>query len=380
MIDRSNHLILSLDACLGAVEGQVHGGCCVQHVSTILVVDDEPLNVRLLRDQLESEGYVVLSGASGAEALELSRSCAPDLILLDIMMPGMSGVEVVSVLSSDPKTKHIPVIMVTALGDRDSKVLALRSGATEFLSKPVDRIELLVRVRNLLRLKRYQDELAAHAQKLELRVAERTEELRVSHRETIHALTRAAEYKDEETGEHVRRISYYASELSQRMGMDAAFCDEIFHASPMHDVGKIAVPDSILLKQGKLDAHEWVRMRTHTSIGAQILADSKSPYVRMGADIALCHHERWDGTGYPQGLKGESIPLAARIMTIGDVYDALRSKRPYKEPFSHEMALEIIIKGDGRTSPAHFDPAVLAAFEQSAGQFAEIFGEWSDPT
>ncbi len=351
----------------------------LQQVSTILVVDDEPLNVRLLRDQLESEGYVVLSGASGTEALELARACTPDLILLDIMMPGMSGVEVVSVLASDAKTKHIPVIMVTALGDRDSKVLALRSGATEFLSKPVDRVELLVRVRNLLRLKSYQDELAAYAQKLEVRVAERTEDLRMSHRETIHALTRAAEYKDEETGEHVRRISYYASELAERLGMDAGFCDEIFHASPMHDVGKIAVPDSILLKQGKLDADEWVRMKTHTSIGAQILAESKSPYVRMGADIALCHHERWDGTGYPRALKGESIPLAARIMTVGDVYDALRSKRPYKEPFSHERAVEIITKGDGRTMPGHFDPTVLAAFEHSAGRFNEIFGEWSDP-
>ncbi len=346
---------------------------------TILVVDDEPLNVRLLCDQLESERYTLLVAMCGEDAIELAQRHLPDVILLDVMMPGMSGLEVASALANDERTARIPLLVVTALGDRDSKILALRYGATEFLQKPVDRVELLVRVRNLLKMKRYQDELAAYSRSLESQVAERTAQLRESHRETILTLTRAAEYKDEETGEHVRRISYYAGELARRLGMDSEFCDRIFHASPMHDVGKIGIPDAILLKQGKLDATEWGRMKTHTTLGACMLADSKSPYVTMGAEIALRHHERWDGSGYPDRLAGEAIPLPARIMCLGDIYDALRSRRPYKEPFSHEQACEIILKGDGRTMPGHFDPAVLSTFAGATDYFAEIFMEWSDP-
>lgn len=349
------------------------------HEPTILVVDDEPLNVRLLCDQLESERYRLLVATCGEEAIELAQRHLPDVILLDVMMPGMSGLEVANVLATDERTARIPLLVVTALGDRESKILALRYGATELLQKPVDRVELLVRVRNLLRMKRYQDELAAYSRSLEAQVAERTAELRDSHRETILTLTRAAEYKDEETGEHVRRISYYAAELARRLGMDSHFCDLVFHASPMHDVGKIGIPDAILLKQGKLDAGEWERMKTHTTLGAQMLADSKSPYVTMGAEIALCHHERWDGTGYPRGLVGDAIPLHARIMCLGDIYDALRSKRPYKEPFSHERTCEILLKGDGRTMPGHFDPAVLSTFAGATDYFADIFAKWSDP-
>jgi putative two-component system response regulator len=345
---------------------------------TILVVDDEPLNTRLLSDQLEAEGYAVRVAMNGPEALEMARSYRPDLILLDVMMPGMSGLQVAQELKQSGPTQSIPVVMVTALGDRESKLETLRSGACEFLLKPVDRVELLVRVRSLLKMKRYQDELAEYAHFLEAKVAERTEALRESYRETILALTRAAEYKDEETGEHVRRISHYSAELARSLGMSAQFCDEIFHASPMHDVGKIGIPDSILRKPGSLTPAEWTRMKAHTTIGAQLLVNSPSPYVCMGADIALCHHERWDGSGYPRGLAGEEIPLAARVMAVGDVYDALRSRRPYKEPFSHERAVEVITKGDGRTSPAHFDPAVLALFERHSERFNDIFEAWRD--
>jgi len=295
--------------------------------------------------------------------------------LLDAMMPGMTGFQVATRLKSDENTRHIPIVMVTALDDHSSKLQALECGVEEFLQKPVDRAELLVRVRNLLRLKEYADFLQNHAQQLETQVRERTQQLESSYRETIFTLTRAAEHKDEETGAHVQRISHYSRELAQTIGMGTLFEDQIFHASPMHDVGKIGIPDAILLKPGKLDPGEWDIMKTHTTLGASILKGNDSPYVRMGAEIALGHHERWDGTGYPAGLRGDAIPVAARIMCICDVYDALRSKRPYKPPFTHEVALSTIMNGDGRTQPGHFDPEVLAAFGDTHARFDAIFTE-----
>ncbi len=342
---------------------------------SVLIVDDEERNVRLLQAYLHGEAFRTLTASSGAAALAAAAEHRPDVILLDAMMPGMTGFQVATRLKSDEDTKHIPIVMVTALDDHASKLQALECGVEEFLQKPVDRAELLVRVRNLLRLKEYSDFLQSHAQRLETEVRERTQQLESSYRETIFTLTRAAEHKDEETGAHVQRISHYSRELASRMGMDAHFQDQIFHASPMHDVGKIGIPDAILLKPGKLDAGEWDIMKTHTTLGASILERNDSPYLRMGADIALSHHERWDGTGYPAALRGDAIPVAARIMCICDVYDALRSKRPYKPPFTHEVALSTIVNGDGRTQPGHFDPQVLAAFADSHARFDAIFTE-----
>lgn len=344
----------------------------------ILVVDDEERNVALLEAHLGGHGYRTLSARDGAHAVEVALRDAPDLILLDVMMPGMSGVEVVAMLKSNARTKAIPVVMVTALHDRSTKLLALNSGAEEFIEKPVDTAELLIRVRNLVRLKQLQDQLANQNLLLEGRVEERTRQLTASYRETIYTLARAAEHKDEETGAHVRRISYYTAELSRSLGLDSVFCDQIFHASPMHDVGKIGIPDAVLLKPGKLDADEWTLMKTHAQIGAMVLAGGESPYIKMGADIALRHHERWDGSGYPDGLRGDETPLAARIMSICDVYDALRSKRPYKPAFEHAQAMDIITRGDGRTQPEHFDPAVLEAFRAEGGRLAEIYAEHVD--
>jgi putative two-component system response regulator len=346
--------------------------------ATILVVDDEERNVKLLKTLLHAEGYATLAANNGTDALAVAAAERPDLILLDVMMPGMDGFEVAERLKADQRTRPVPVIMVTALDDRESKLHALEAGAEEFLSKPIDRADLRVRVRNLLRLKHYGDLLANNNQILEQQVKERTAQLVEAYRDTVFTLVRAAEHKDEETGRHVRRISHYCRVLAEAMNLSAELNDAIYIASPMHDIGKIGIPDQIMLKPGALTPEEWVIMKTHCVLGASILANGTSPYTSMGAAIALNHHERWDGSGYPNGLRGEAIPLAARIMQICDVYDALRSHRPYKQPIDHARTLEIITVGDGRTMPAHFDPAVLAVFIAQADRFAVVFDEYAD--
>jgi putative two-component system response regulator len=341
--------------------------------ATILIVDDESRNVRLLEALLRPAGYLTRSAASGVEALASITQQAPDLILLDIMMPEMTGYEVAGALKANPGTANIPIIMITALTDRDARLAGLNAGAEEFLTKPIDRAELWIRVRNLLRLKEYGDFLVDHNRILDEQVKERTARLEEAYRDTVFTLVRAAEHKDQETGHHVRRISHYCQVLAETMDLATDFSAAIFHASPMHDIGKIGIPDQVLLKPGGLTPEEWLIMRSHCALGASILASGTSPYTRLGAEIALSHHERWDGSGYPNGLKGEAIPLAARIMQICDVYDALRSLRPYKPPIDHARCVEIITLGDGRTEPAHFDPAVRAAFAQQADRFAVIY-------
>jgi len=339
----------------------------------ILVVDDEPKNVKLLADILRFRGYAVVTAESGEQALACVARDAPDLLLLDVMMPGIDGFEVARRLKANEATRPIPIILVTALNDRDSKIKGLDAGAEDFLGKPVDRVELEVRVRNLLLLKSHADFLRNHNAILEAKVAERTRELRESFRDTVATLIKVSSYKDEETGAHVKRISYLTSELARQMGMGAEFVDLMFHGSPMHDVGKIGIPDLILKKPGGFTPDEWAIMKSHSAFGAQMLAHSTSPFLRLGAEIAQSHHERWDGGGYPAGLQGESIPLSARIMNICDQYDALRSQRPYKPAFEHARTVEILTLGDGRTKPEHFAPAVLAAFRSCAGRFEEIF-------
>jgi len=344
----------------------------------ILVVDDEERNIKLLEVLLHAEGYATLSASNGRNALAVAAAEIPDLILLDIMMPDMDGFETVAQLKGDPRTQPVPVIMVTALDDRESKLRALEAGAEEFLAKPIDRADLRVRVRNLLRLKEYGDFLANHNHILEEQVKQRTAQLEEAYRDTLLTLVRAAEHKDEETGLHVRRISHYCRVLAEAMDMPVDFQGDIYLASPMHDIGKIGIPDHILLKQGGFTPEEWSIMKTHSALGASILTSGTSPYTRMGAEIALNHHEHWDGSGYPNGLKGEAIPLAARIMQICDVYDALRSRRPYKPAIDHAQVVDIITRGDGRTRPDHFDPAVLACFVGQAERFAAIHEQHAD--
>ncbi|MDK9703066.1 MAG: response regulator [Sulfuritalea sp.] len=346
--------------------------------SAILIVDDDQTNTRLLEVQLKSSGYQIMTAHSGGECLEQIKAHLPDIILLDIMMPEMDGFDVAGRLKADPRTENIPVIMITGLADRESRLRALGMGAEEFLTKPVDRAELLVRVRNMLRLKEYQNFLADYNRVLEQSVAERTRELREAYKDTILTMVRAAEYRDEDTGAHVQRISFYCLDMAEELGLDAEFRDEIFYASPMHDIGKIAIPDAVMLKPGALTPEDWAIMKSHAATGAKILEKGGSPYTRMGAEIAQNHHERWDGSGYPKGIAGEAIPFAARLMNIADQYDALRSKRPYKPALDHERVVEIITVGDGRTLPAHFDPQVLDAFGHCAERWRGIYDAHAD--
>jgi putative two-component system response regulator len=263
------------------------------------------------------------------------------------------------------------VLVITA--QPNHKLDALKAGAKDFVSKPFELPEVLVRVHNMLEVRLLHKELHKYNDQLEQRVLQRTADLQENYLETIFSMTRAAEHKDEDTGAHVKRISYYCRDLAKILGMNDAFVDNIFFSSPMHDVGKIGIPDHILLKPGGFEPAEWEIMKGHAAMGAKILGDSKSPYLRMGAEIALNHHERWDGGGYPNGKKGEDIPLAARIMNICDIYDALRSKRPYKPAFDHQTTVDIISNGDGRTLPEHFDPSIFTAFKQNQAMFNDIY-------
>ncbi len=338
----------------------------------ILLVDDEPVNLKVLQAILKNS-YQIMTAANGQEALQRVNENPPDVILLDVMMPMMNGFEVARTLKTAKETSHIPIIMVTALEDRQSRLQGLTAGAEDFLTKPVDKDEVAARVHNLFRLKKYHDMVKDQNQLLEQKVREKTASLRTAYEETIYTLCRAAEYKDEDTGNHIQRISYYTARLAEILGMDGNFVEQIFHASPMHDIGKIGIPDRILLKPGTLTSEEIVIMRTHPTLGAEILSNCSSPYLMMGGEIAFGHHERWDGGGYPRGLKGEQIPLTARIVNICDQYDALRSKRPYKPSLSHQETMHIIASGDGRSMPSHFDPAVHQAFLGHHQIFAEIY-------
>lgn len=345
---------------------------------TILIADDQERNVKILDILCKKEGHTTLTARNGREAVDITREQKPDLIFMDVMMPKMDGFEATETLKGDELTKHIPIIIVTSLDSRDDRLRGIKSGADDFLTKPFDFEELGLRLRNNLRTKEFHDFLLQHQEILEKQVAERTVQLRQGYADTVHRLVLASEFKDEDTGMHIKRISYYTREMAQDLGLPGEFCENIFHASPMHDIGKVAIPDSVLLKEGPLDDEEWAIMKTHTEIGARILEGSESPYLQMAVDIARSHHERWDGKGYPQGLQGEAIPLTARIMNITDQYDALRSKRPYKPAFDHDKTYKIITEGDGRTMPEHFDPDVLAAFKKSAKRFEEVFESHQD--
>jgi putative two-component system response regulator len=338
----------------------------------ILIVDDLQANVLLLERILRGAGYAaVTSTTNSAEVCELHRNNRYDLILLDLQMPRMNGFQVMEGLAELEPEGYLPVLVLTAQPDK--KLRAFQAGAKDFISKPFDLPEVLARVHNMLEVRLLHNTLHNYNDVLEQRVRARTAELQENYLETIFTMTRAAEHKDEDTGAHVQRISYYCRALARMLGQDEVFVDRIFFASPMHDIGKIGIPDSVLLKPGGFTPEEWDLMKEHVSMGAKILGASKSPYLVMGAEIALNHHERWDGGGYPNGKRGDAIPLSARIMNICDIYDALRSKRPYKSAFDHQKALDIITRGDGRTQPEHFDSEILEAFKQNHDAFRDIF-------
>ncbi|MDI1302034.1 MAG: response regulator [bacterium] len=346
------------------------------HNSKILIVDDQEANVILLERMLAGAGYrCVTATMEPTDVAGLHTSNRYDLILLDLQMPHMNGFQVMEALKSLQTDDYLPVLVITA--QPDQKLRALKAGAKDFVSKPFELAEVLARVYNMLEVRLLHKELQIHNDVLEQRVKTRTADLQESYLETIFTMTRAAEHKDEETGAHVQRISYYSRALASMLGMDDAFIDAIFFASPMHDIGKIGIPDNILLKPGSFTPEEWEIMKGHAAMGAAILGNSQSLYLRMGAEIALNHHERWDGGGYPGGRRGEDIPLPARIMNICDIYDALRSKRPYKPAFDHQRTMDIITHGDDRTRPEHFDPHILATFTQHHEAFRDIFDTYA---
>lgn len=347
----------------------------------ILVVDDEYRNLRLMEAILLPLGYEIVFAHDGEEALEKIKETPVDVILLDIMMPKMDGFEVARRLKSDNETKIIPIVMVTALQEVRDRIKALEVGADDFLTKPVDKTEVRARVASLLKVKAYNDHMRNHQQELESEVAKRTKELRKAFEkikivslETIYKLTKAAEYKDEDTGAHIQRMSNYSAIIAGKMGLAEQTVESILYAAPMHDIGKIGIPDRILLKPAKLDSDEWMTMKQHTVIGGRILEESAAVFIRLGEVVALTHHEKWDGTGYPKGLKGKNIPLVGRIIAIADVFDALTSKRPYKEAFSLEKSYEIIKEGRG----THFDPDVMDAFFASQEKLLAIKEKFMD--
>jgi putative two-component system response regulator len=336
-------------------------------------VDDDALVSEVIGAVLRGHGFRFESAADGDAGLRKARELHPGLILLDISMPGMDGFQTCRKLREDPETRRIPVVMLTAFADRDSRIKALEAGANDFLAKPVDHTELIVRSNNLLSAKRDHDALEEQGRILEQQVRERTRQLKESLLDTVQRLTLASEYRDVDSYVHVKRISYYTEVVVRSLGISGEEADIMFYASPMHDIGKVGIPDAILLKPGTLTDEEFEIMKTHTTIGARILRGSESPYLKSAERFALYHHERWDGTGYPQGLKGEAIPIEGRIMNLIDQYDALRSKRPYKPPFDHERAVSILTEGGHRTNPGHFDPRILQIFKDNSEKFREIF-------
>ena len=336
-------------------------------MQTILVVDDAPENIDVLSGILRAD-YKVRAAINGEKALAIAMGDKPpDLVLLDIMMPGMSGYEVCQRLKNHLPTRHIPVIFCTAMGEVENEQRGFEMGCVDYITKPVSPPLVLARVKT---------HLALHHQNrvLERLVMERTRELHATRLAIIRILGKAAEYKDDNTGQHVLRMAHYCRILGLAAGLSETDAEMLAQAAPMHDVGKIGTPDAILKKPGKLTPEEWVVMRQHVDNAAQILGDEPSELLQMARTIALTHHEKWDGTGYPQGLKAEEIPLIGRISALADVFDALNSKRPYKDGVSVAEVVEIIRSESG----SHFDPALVDKLIANLPQFLQVQARFAD--
>jgi len=359
------------------------------HVSSadpadILIVDDTLANIQVLSGMLKQQGYKVRPVLDGKTALKAAETNAPDLILLDITMPDMDGYEVCTRLKENPKLNHIPVIFISALTEPLDKVRAFTVGGVDYITKPFQLEEVRVRVENHLRLANLQHQIENYNHFLEEKVIEQVREISDSQMATILALAKLAEYRDEDTGRHIERIQYFcrllvtclAENPKHKKLLTPLYVDNISHASPLHDIGKVGIPDYILLKPGKLTPDEFEIMKTHTVIGFDLLQTVKNRYtknsfINLGIEISRSHHEKWDGSGYPDGLKGTDIPMSARILAVADVYDALRSKRPYKTGFDHATSMKIILEGRG----IHFDPEVVDAFSDRQDEFMRIYAE-----
>jgi putative two-component system response regulator len=341
----------------------------------ILVVDDLELNIKLLETLLAEAGYQqVYSTVDSRKVAEMYRDIRPDLVLLDLHMPYLNGFQVMEQLREIEHDSYIPVLVLTGLPDQATRLRALESGARDFLSKPFEHIEALTRIRNMIEVRLLHNAAREQNRVLEEKVRERTRELRETQLEIIRRLGRAAEYRDNVTGMHVIRMSQYCARLAREIGWSDRECEMLLYASPMHDIGKIGIPDRILLKEGKLTSEEWEIMKTHASIGAELLDGSSSPLMQMAMRIALTHHEKWNGTGYPRGLAGEEIPMVGRIVALCDVFDALTSERPYKEAWAIEDVMAEIESQAG----AHFDPNLVEVFKRILPDLLDIREHYSD--
>lgn len=342
---------------------------------TIFVVDDERVNLKLLDKILTSAGYTNLVLISDPrQVLPAYRQYRPSLILLDLNMPDIDGYQVMAELAGLADPLLPPIVILTAQNQQEYLLKALAAGARDFISKPFDRRELLMRVRNFLDAHVAHKLVRNQKDHLEVLVGQRTRELQETRLEIIRRLGHAAEYRDEETGNHIIRMSKMCALLAGKAGWPEPQCDLILHASPMHDIGKIGIPDAILLKPGKLNEKEWHTMKTHAEIGARLLEGNNSDLLVMAREIAITHHEKWDGTGYPQGLKGSDIPISGRIAALADVFDALTSVRPYKQAWPLAHAVQLIRDNRGR----HFDPELAELFLEDVDSFVAIKNAYLD--
>jgi len=337
------------------------------HSSTILLVDDVPDNIDIL-NQVLSPHYRTRVAINGERALKIALGAEPpDLILLDVMMPGINGYEVCERLKANPETRDIPVIFVTAMSEIEDEARGLALGAVDYITKPISPAIVLARVRTHLALYDQNRELARQ-------VHERTIDLFNTRQQIIRRLGRAAEFRDNETGNHIIRMSHYCRLIGEAAGLGEKTVQVLYNASPMHDVGKIGIRDPVLLKDGPLDDSEWETMKHHPAIGAEIIGTHNDELLLAAREIALYHHERWDGTGYPMGLTGEAIPLMARIAAIADVFDALLTQRPYKTPWTVEQTVAHIEAGAG----SHFDPGLIEPFRRALPQMLVIREQFAD--
>jgi putative two-component system response regulator len=381
----------------GAAASPDSDGAVNTNQAKVMVVDDESTNVKIVRRLLEMAGYSrFVTTTDSPTAVTMLRDERPDIVLLDLMMPQVSGLDILTEVRLDDELSFIPIVILTAATDRETKLKALELGATDFLGKPLDPSELVVRVRNVLAVKQYQNRLQNYSKDLEAAVRQRTAELEASRQEVIHCLARAAEYRDDDTGYHIIRVGKYARLIGQALGMSNDEADILEQAAQLHDVGKIGIPDAVLLKPGKLTTEELQVMRTHcgfgqhilnpvtseeeeilqrhAEVGAKILEVGTSPVLVMAERIAMTHHEWWNGAGYPLKLSGEEIPIEGRITAVADVFDALSSKRCYKNAFPLDKCFEIMQSERG----THFDPAVLDVFLSLQEQVSQIQRDYAE--
>ncbi len=350
---------------------------------SVLIIDDNALTLNSLKLFLEKRGYSCFACYDPVKAINIYKNSSFDVVLTDVNMPQISGLEVLEEIQRiDPEK---PVIVMTAYAEMETAIDAIEKGAFNFVTKPFSPDHLTNAIKKAVKYAKHREIEKDYKRELEHSVQQKTEEaisafkqMKNMNIEVIQRLTKVAEYRDTETGNHISRIGLYSSSLAKELCMSEDFVDQITFASSMHDIGKIGMPDSILLKPGPLTTEEFSIMKTHTTIGENMREVSSHCIIQMAALIALSHHERWDGTGYPSGLKGDDVPVEGMIVMVADQYDALRNKRPYKEPLSHEEAYKIITEGDGRTEPGHFNPDILNAFIKAAPAFDEIFNSMTN--